>query len=140
MPAAWRMRPAQGTSVARPLPVGSSHLGSYLRVHLWAALVVLAIAGLSCKMFYPSWQTESEVWGVVVILAGVLVAFFTHDEFDAYAPATFVGISIALLYGTGLIIAGASSGFAALSPIIESGLLYYPQAGLITVLCLLGFV
>ena len=141
MPVAWRLRPAQAISAAaRPGPAVSGLLGSYLRVHLWAALVVLAIAGFSCKMFYPSWQTESVVWGVVVIIAGALVAFFAHDEFDAYSPATFVGVSIALLYGTGLIVAGAGSGFAALPPIIESGLLYYPRAGLLTILSLLGFV
>ena len=77
-------------------------------------------------------------WGLLVLLGGGLVAFSNVGRFDVFSPVFFVGITISLRYGVGLLtsLMGYEGPYSAANILYEP---YIPLAGAIAYWSLVAF-
>ncbi len=105
---------------------------------IWLCLIIFGIIAGSVHIT-SNYEQASIAWGLALLAGGLLVAFFGDPQFDLFSPGFFFGLSFAFLYGLALIIPFVRTSDSSYSRIIYLVLEYYPQAGLVTFLCLIGF-
>jgi len=111
----------------------ANHIG------VWILLFVGGVLASLIHLSSSETATASIAWGTALLIGGISVAFFGGQRFDMFSPIFFIGMSFCIHYGLSAMVPFLIEGDGLHSRrIIDRVIPFYPQAGMVSFLCLLG--